>query len=650
MSLLAVAPPPPPPRLARLVTVAAVQMACSPDAGANVQAAEARVRAAAAAGAQIVVLQELFATPYFCIGQADCFGLAVEHGDTRSYVARFSALAKELAVVLPVSYFERAGAVYFNSVVVFDADGRSLGRYRKSHIPDSPGYHEKWHFSPGDSGFKVFRTRYAAMGVGICWDQWFPEAARVMALAGAELLVYPTAIGSEPQDAALDSCGHWRRVMQGHAAANLVPVVASNRVGREQATDGGRAITFYGSSFICDGTGEIVQTAARVGDALLMHTFDLGALASYRANWGVFRDRRPDLYRPLLSLSGETAASAPVTFGDFTDGGDAGGGGGGAGDGGGGSGGGGGWGGDDHEEVEIVDGLPDVGGDDGGVSYDVGGGSGVNEGGGVGVGGGKGVCAGGDSLFEEIHHDAQTLSSSGALSSGALSSGALSSPSPYMSQPLDPASAAAAAAAAVAAGSLTILAPHMHLTSVHFAAPAAPSPRAVVAAPAALSPRAVVAAPAAPSPRAAVAAPAAPAHEATFIGAPSSSRRRRPRGRCWVCNAKTTYECAACSPGPVPMCNRTARDCWLRYHAGQVSKFPSVVCAPPTRKRARADSGGDWGSSGLELGAGAGAEAKAQVQANASVPDEGTAVDGIADAVAGASDDTDVPPCAESGA
>jgi N-carbamoylputrescine amidase len=219
-----------------------------------------------------------------------------------------------ISLPLSLSPAPRSNA-YFNSVAMIDADGTNLGVYRKSHIPDSPGYHEKWHFSPGDTGFRVFDTAHGRIGVGICWDQWFPEAARCMALAGAEILVYPTAIGSEPQDSALDSSGHWQRTMQGHAAANIVPVVASNRIGCERSLSpaSDRQITFYGSSFIADHTGLCIAQAPRNNPDILVHTFNLDEIAAYRRSWGVFRDRRPDLYGPIVSLSGNGAAACQTT-------------------------------------------------------------------------------------------------------------------------------------------------------------------------------------------------------------------------------------------------------------------------------------------------------------------------------------------------
>ena len=286
----------------REVTVAATQMACAAQSAVNLDRAEALVREAASAGATLVVLPELFATPYFCKDQlAKEFDLA-ETLEESGVVRRFSALAGELGVVLPISFFERAGRSYFNSVAVADADGRVLGRYRKSHIPDGPGYEEKFYFSPGDSGFTVFETAVGTLGVGICWDQWFPECARSMALLGAEILCYPTAIGSEPQDATLDTAGHWQRTMQGHAAANMIPLLASNRVGREVGEP--TEVTFYGSSFVADGTGEVVRVADRTSSAVLTATFDLDELARQRRDFGLFRDRRPDLYGALLTMDG----------------------------------------------------------------------------------------------------------------------------------------------------------------------------------------------------------------------------------------------------------------------------------------------------------------------------------------------------------
>jgi N-carbamoylputrescine amidase len=286
----------------RRLTVAATQMACDWDRDANVARAERLVRAAAARGAELVLLQELFETPYFCKDQkADYFALAQRY-EGSPLIARMSRLAAELRIVLPVSFFERANNAYFNSLAVIDADGRVLGVYRKSHIPDGPGYQEKFYFTPGDTGFRVWETHVGCIGVGICWDQWFPEAARAMAIMGAEILLYPSAIGSEPQAPGLDSRSHWQRVMQGHAAANMLPVVAANRIGVE--TGDSCSLTFYGSSFIAGGTGEVLVEAPRDEEAILVQTLDLDALATARAGWGLFRDRRPELYLPLLTFDG----------------------------------------------------------------------------------------------------------------------------------------------------------------------------------------------------------------------------------------------------------------------------------------------------------------------------------------------------------
>jgi N-carbamoylputrescine amidase len=292
----------------RPVAVAAVQLSCDWDTERNIARAEALVRLAAARGAQLILLPELFETPYFCIEQdARHLGLARPLAESRA-VRHFSAVARELGVVLPISFFERAGPAYFNSVAILDADGSNLGVYRKSHIPNGPGYQEKNYFSPGDTGFRVWNTRFARIGVGICWDQWFPETARVMALMGAELLLFPTAIGSEPPPALpVNSRDHWQRTQQGHAAANLTPLIASNRYGLERSLQDPRGlyIRFYGSSFIADAVGAKVAEAPEEGDAVLNHTFDLTEVAQLRNNWFVFRDRRPDLYGALTSLDGQ---------------------------------------------------------------------------------------------------------------------------------------------------------------------------------------------------------------------------------------------------------------------------------------------------------------------------------------------------------
>lgn len=288
----------------REVTLAATQMACGPDRAANVANAKKLVREAKAKGAQVILIQELFETPYFCKDQvAKHFALAAPY-ERNALIGEFSALAKELGVVLPLSFFERANNAHFNSLAMIDADGAVLGLYRKSHIPDGPGYQEKFYFNPGDTGFKVWQTRYGKVGAAICWDQWFPEAARAMALMGAEILCYPTAIGTEPPPApAVDSSAHWRRVMQGHAGANYLPLIASNRIGREVGES--CEITFYGTSFIAGATGEILADAGRDKEAVVTATVDLDAIATARSSWGMFRDRRPDLYGSLMSLDGK---------------------------------------------------------------------------------------------------------------------------------------------------------------------------------------------------------------------------------------------------------------------------------------------------------------------------------------------------------
>ena len=285
------------------VVVAATQMACGLDAERNVSKAEALVREAAGKGAQVVLLQELFETPYFCQDQkVENLRLAREVKDHPT-LARMSRLAEELSVVLPVSFFEKANQTFFNSIMMVDADGTNLGIYRKSHIPNDPGYWEKFCFSPGDTGFRVWNTKYCKVGVGICWDQWFPEAARIMTLKGAEVLMYPTAIGSEPAYD-MDTSGHWRMVMQGHAAANMVPVVASNRVGLEKGES--TEVTFYGSSFIAGPDGGVVAEAGREEEAVVTAELDLEQIRNYRDSFHVFRDRRPDLYGSLVTMDGET--------------------------------------------------------------------------------------------------------------------------------------------------------------------------------------------------------------------------------------------------------------------------------------------------------------------------------------------------------
>jgi N-carbamoylputrescine amidase len=287
-----------------MLTVAALQFACSWDLAANLEMAERKVREAAARGAGLILLPELFATPYFCIEQDARYLQLAQPASASPLLQRFAALARELGVVLPVSFFERDRNAFFNSIAIVDADGRTLGVYRKAHIPDGPGYQEKYYFTPGDTGFRAWDTRVGRIGVAICWDQWFPESARAMALQGAEVLLYPTAIGSEPPPAPpLDSRDHWRRVQQGHAAANMMPVVVANRIGLERARGGPDElqIRFYGSSFITDGAGAIVAEADREHAAVITASFDLEELRRRREGWFVFRDRRPDLYRPLLS-------------------------------------------------------------------------------------------------------------------------------------------------------------------------------------------------------------------------------------------------------------------------------------------------------------------------------------------------------------
>ena len=281
----------------RKVKVAATQMSCSWNREEVLDKAEKLVRKAAAEGANIILLQELFETPYFCQKQKfDYFDLAKPLSENAA-VKRFTEVAKELQVVLPISFYEKAGNTAFNTIAIIDADGTILGTYRKTHIPDGLPYAEKFYFTPGDTGFKVWKTKYADIGVGICWDQWFPEAARSMALLGAELLFYPTAIGSEPT-LNIDSKPHWQHAMQGHAAANIMPVIASNRIGTE--TDDESSMTFYGSSFIADQTGTIVEEADRETESVLVHEFDLDAIAQMRREWGVFRDRRPEMYGTLM--------------------------------------------------------------------------------------------------------------------------------------------------------------------------------------------------------------------------------------------------------------------------------------------------------------------------------------------------------------
>ncbi len=275
------------------VTVGAVQAAFSDDTATNVDLMTDLVRRAADQGAQIVLMPELFAGHYFPRVQDDINFYRAHPVDSDPTLAHFRDLAKELAIVIPVSLFERSGPEYYNSVAIIDADGGLLGVYRKSHIPDGPGYMEKFHFRPGATGFPAWRTRYATIGVGICWDQWFPEAARIMALRGADLLFYPTAIGSEPAPPHEDTKDPWQRVMVGHAVANVVGVIAANRIGDEGE------LSFYGHSFIADQRGDLVAEMGRDDSGAIVATFDIEALHRRRAGFGLFRDRRPDLYGPL---------------------------------------------------------------------------------------------------------------------------------------------------------------------------------------------------------------------------------------------------------------------------------------------------------------------------------------------------------------
>ncbi len=293
----------------RNVTFAVTQMACTDNIEENIAKAEDMVRKAAAEGANVILIQELFSYLYFCQAyDFKYFDLAKEE-DNNPMLDRMGALAKELHVVLPVSFFEKAGTVFYNAVVVFDADGTKLGKYRKSHIPDDPGYYEKFYFSPGDTGFKVWDTQFCKLGVGICWDQWFPEAARCMALMGAEAILYPTAIGTygvAPELLKEEEFNnvHWQNTMTGHAAANILPVMASNRIGTEYIKD--TAVTFYGSSFISDEFGNKVEVLSEDKQEFALHTFDMDEIAQERIQHVAFRDRRVDLYGTLLTLDGKT--------------------------------------------------------------------------------------------------------------------------------------------------------------------------------------------------------------------------------------------------------------------------------------------------------------------------------------------------------
>lgn len=284
------------------VTVAATQMTCRIDRKDNIDNAENLVVTASKKGAQIILLQELFETRYFCQEEKqEYFSLATSLEENLA-IKHFAKIAEKLKVVMPISFFERNNKVFYNTVAVIDADGSVLGTYRKCHIPDGPGYEEKFYFSPGDAGFKIWPTKYADIGVGICWDQWFPETARIMALKGADLLFYPTAIGSEPVDETNDSKNHWQTCMQGHSACNMLPVIASNRIGTEHFDNS--HINFYGSSFVTDNKGQIITQANRSDESVITATFNLERYRLERAAWGLFRDRRPSQYRPLLTSDG----------------------------------------------------------------------------------------------------------------------------------------------------------------------------------------------------------------------------------------------------------------------------------------------------------------------------------------------------------
>jgi N-carbamoylputrescine amidase len=288
--------------MSRSLSVAAIQTSYGEDMAANIARTSELIREGAAKGAQVILPSELFQGPYFCVAQEERWFATAYPWREHPCVTALAPLAGELGVVLPISIFEREGPHYFNSLVMADADGSLMGVYRKSHIPDGPGYMEKYYFRPGDTGFKVWDSRFGRLGVGVCWDQWYPEAARAMALMGAEVLLYPTAIGSEPHDASLDTAAPWRRAMQGHAVSNVIPVVGANRTGFEAWAgypNGGQQ--FYGSSFIADHRGDLVAAFGREDEGVLMAEFDLDFLSTHRAAWGFFRDRRTDLYGALVT-------------------------------------------------------------------------------------------------------------------------------------------------------------------------------------------------------------------------------------------------------------------------------------------------------------------------------------------------------------
>lgn len=292
----------------REVTVAAVQMKCCEDINKNIAKAEHLVRQAAGEGANVILLPELFERPYFCQERQYDFYDYARTVEENLAIAHFTPIAKELSIVLPISFYERSGNTMFNSVAVLDADGQNLGTYRKTHIPDDHYYQEKFYFTPGDTGFRVFDTLYGKIGIGICWDQWFPETARCLALLGAEVILYPTAIGSEPI-LECDSMEHWRRCMQGHSAANILPVVAANRIGEEVVTaceengNQSSSLKFYGSSFLTDSTGALLKSLGRDEEGVILETYDFDQIAKDRRNWGLFRDRRPDQYKTITERS-----------------------------------------------------------------------------------------------------------------------------------------------------------------------------------------------------------------------------------------------------------------------------------------------------------------------------------------------------------
>lgn len=279
------------------IKVAITQMSCSSDYEKNIAKAEDLVQKCAKNGANVILIQELFSNLYFCqVEDYDKFALA-EEADNSKLIKHFQEVAKKYHVVLPISFFEKSGPNYFNSLVMIDADGSNLGLYRKTHIPTGQCYEEKFYFSPGDTGFKVYKTKFGKIGIGICWDQWFPETARCLALNGAQLLLYPTAIGSEPV-LVRDSMPHWRNTMCGHAAANIIPVCASNRVGKETAPNS--EMVFQGYSFIADQYGNVVEEMNREEEGFRIHEFDLDAIDHERVSWGVFRDRRPECYGDIV--------------------------------------------------------------------------------------------------------------------------------------------------------------------------------------------------------------------------------------------------------------------------------------------------------------------------------------------------------------